>query len=175
MSYGTGTIPFIRTSDISNWELKGDPKQGVSESIYEDNRQDVKTDDIFIVRDGTYLVGTSCILTEHDTKILYCGGLYKLRVRQPDKLDPFLLLALLNTPIVRRQMRSKQFTRDIIDTLGKRLFEVVLPIPKDATLRKRIADETRKVIETRVSLRNRSKAIALEIEGTVAVAESEEE
>src|ERR1700694_870810 len=35
MAYGTGTIPFIRTSDISNWEIKTDPKQGVSEAIYE--------------------------------------------------------------------------------------------------------------------------------------------
>jgi type I restriction enzyme M protein len=175
MAYGTGTISFVRTSDISNWELKGDPKQGVSEAIYEDNKQDVQAHDIFIVRDGTYLVGTSAILTAQDTKILYCGGMYKLRVRQPEKLDPFLLLALLNTPIVRRQMRSKQFTRDIIDTLGKRLFEVVLPLPKDAKLRKRIADETRNVIETRASLRDRAKAIALEIEGTIAMAEIEEE
>lgn len=173
MAYGTGTISFVRTSDISNWELKGDPKQGVSEAIYEDNKQDVRAGDIFVVRDGTYLVGSSAILMEQDTKILYCGGMYKLRIRQPDKLDPFLLLALLNTPIVRRQMRSKQFTRDIIDTLGKRLFEVVLPLPKDAKLRKRIADETRKVIETRASLRDRAKAIALEIEGTTAVLETE--
>src|SRR6185437_3208103 len=30
MAYGTGDVPFIRTSDISNWELKGDPKQNVS-------------------------------------------------------------------------------------------------------------------------------------------------
>ena len=79
-----------------------------------------------------------------------------------------------NTPIVRRQMRFKQITRDIIDTLGKRLFEVVLPLPKDAKLRKRIADETRKVIETRASLRDRAKAIALEIEGAVAGVEAEE-
>ena len=42
---------------------------------------------------------------------------------------------------------------------------MVLPIPKDAALRKRIADETRRVIETRVQLRNRAKEIALEIEG----------
>jgi type I restriction enzyme M protein len=165
MAYGTGPIPFIRTSDISNWELKGDPKQSVSEEIYEENKQDVQAEDIFVVRDGTYLVGTSCILTKHDTRILYCGGIYKLRVRDKAKLDPYLLLALLNTPIVRRQMRAKQFTRDIIDTLGKRLFEVVLPIPKDAALRKRIADETRRVIETRVQLRNRAKEITLEIEG----------
>jgi len=165
MAYGTGPIPFIRTSDISNWELKGDPKQNVSEEIYEENKQDVQLEDIFIVRDGTYLIGTSCILTEHDTRILYCGGIYKLRVKDKKKLDPYLLLALLNAPIVRRQMRSKQFTRDIIDTLGKRLFEVMLPIPKNAETRKQIAEETRRVIETRVQLRNRAKEIASEVEG----------
>jgi type I restriction enzyme M protein len=80
-------------------------------------------------------------------------------------LDPYLLLALLNAPIVRRQMRAKQFTRDIIDTLGKRLFEVLLPIPKDAELAARIAKETRSVIDTRAKLRDRTKEIALEIEG----------
>jgi hypothetical protein len=165
MAYGTGDIPFIRTSDISNWELKGDPKQNVSEEIYEDNKQDVRAGDIFVVRDGTYLVGISCILTEEDTKILYCGGLYKLRIVKPEKMDPYLLLALLNAPIVRRQMRAKQFTRDIIDTLGKRLFEVLLPIPKDVGTCDSIAKETREVIETRAKLRDRTKEIALEIEG----------
>lgn len=165
MAYGTGDIPFIRTSDISNWELKGDPKQNVSEQIYSANKQDVRQGDIFVVRDGTYLVGVSCILTEMDTKILYCGGLYKFRVKKPDELDPYLLLALLNAPIVRRQMRAKQFTRDIIDTLGKRLFEVLLPIPKDAVTCESIAKETREVIETRAKLRDRTKEIALEVEG----------
>lgn len=165
MAYGTGDVPFIRTSDISNWELKGDPKQAVSRDIYDANQQDVKTGDIFVVRDGTYLVGTSCILTQQDTRILYCGGLYKLRVEKRGDMDPYLLLALLNAPIVRRQMRSKQFTRDIIDTLGKRLFEVLLPVPRNERLQACIAKETREVIETRAKLRDRTKEIALEVEG----------
>ena len=125
----------------------------------------MRAGDIFVVRDGTYLVGISCILTEKDNKILYCGGLYKLRIEKPEKLDPYLLLALLNAPIVRRQMRAKQFTRDIIDTLGKRLFEVLLPIPRDPALAARIAQETRNVIDTRARLRDRTKEIALEVEG----------
>jgi type I restriction enzyme M protein len=36
MAYGTGTIPFIRTSDLSNWEIKADFKHGVSEEIYDE-------------------------------------------------------------------------------------------------------------------------------------------
>jgi len=118
-------------------------------------------------------VGISCILTEKDTKILYYGGLYKLRVEKPETLDPYLLLALLNSPIVRRQMRSKQFTRDIIDTLGKRLFEVLLPIPKDDKLRAAIAKETREVVDTRAKLRDRTKEIALEVEGLDRVSEAD--
>lgn len=165
MAYGTGEIPFVRTSDISNWELKGDPKQNVSEDIYEANKQDVRSGDIFVVRDGTYLVGTSCILTAEDTRILYCGGLYKLRVERPRDLDPYLLLALLNTPIVRRQMRAKQFTRDIIDTLGKRLFEIVLPIPNDTALMGSVTETTRQVIDTRARLRDRTKEISREVQG----------
>jgi hypothetical protein len=166
MAYGTGTIPFIRTSDIANWELKGDPKQAVSDEIYADNKQDVRAGDILLVRDGTYLVGSSCILTAEDTKSLYCGGLYKFRSEKPEKLDPFLLLAILNMPIVRRQMRAKQFTRDIIDTLGKRIFEVLLPIPRDAKHRAAITSETKNLIVTRAKLRDRTKAIAREVEET---------
>lgn len=177
MAYGTGPVPFIRTSDISNWELKSDPKQNVSEELYDEfkDKLDVQAEDLFIVRDGTYLVGTSCILTEHDTRILYCGGLYKIRVAKKDQLDPYLLLALLNCPIVKRQMRAKQFTRDVIDTLGKRIFEVILPIPKDRELRKRIARETRETVLGRVALRNKAKQISLDVEGITEPAEEDQE
>ena len=177
MAYGTGSTPFIRTSDISNWELKSDPKQNVSEELYEQfkDKLDVRAEDLFVVRDGTYLVGTSCILTEHDTRILYCGGLYKIRVKKKDQLDPFLLLALLNCPIVKRQMRAKQFTRDVIDTLGKRIYEVVLPIPKDKTLRDKIARETRETVLARVVLRNKARQISLAVEGLVEPGEEDKE
>jgi len=161
LAYGTGQIPFIRTSDISNLELKHDPKQNVSEEIYTKNKQDVQVDDIFVVRDGTYLIGTSCIMTEKDTKILYCGGIFKLRILDKNKLDPYLFLTLLNCPILKKQMKSKQFTRDIIDTLGKRLFEIVLPIPKDNKLREFIAKNMREAIQNRVNFRQRAKEIVI--------------
>lgn len=174
MAYGTGNIPFVRTSDISNWEIKGDPKQGVSEDIYLQNKQDVQVNDIFVVKDGTYLVGSSCIVTAKDTKLLYCGGLYKLRVLKKADLNPYLFLTLLNTTIVRRQMKSKQFTRDIIDTLGKRIFDVRIPIPKDGAARIKIAKVAEKTVLERVALRNRAKQIVLELEGSITDDEREE-
>ena len=177
MAYGMGPVPFIRTSDISNWELKADPKQSVSEGLYDElkDQLDVRAGDIFIVRDGTYLVGTSCIVTENDSRLIYCGGIYKIRVKQPEVLDPYLLLALLNCPVVRRQMKAKQFTRDVIDTLGKRLFEVVLPIPKDAARCNEMGKITRETVDTRAELRNRARQLVLETEGIREVTEEDKE
>ena len=73
LAYGTGDIPFVRTSDISNWEINTAPKQGVSEQIYHqyNKSQNVQVGDIFLVRDGTYLIGTNCIITALDQKILH--------------------------------------------------------------------------------------------------------
>src|SRR5690606_34898593 len=67
-AYGTGEIPFVRTSDIANWEIKSAPKQGVSHEIYAEyaSSQDVQAGDILFVRDGTYLIGNNCFIQEID-------------------------------------------------------------------------------------------------------------
>lgn len=167
MAYGTGSVPFIRTSDISNWELKADPKQGVSRDLYESLREklDVRPGDILMVRDGTYLIGTSVIITDSDTEILFQSHIMKLRVRKPKELDPWLLFACLNTPVVKRQIRARQFTQDIIDTLGGRLSEIYVPIPREDADRARIAKATRQVVETREKLRQQAIDIVFGIEG----------
>lgn len=164
MAYGTGEIPFLRTSDFANWEVNHNPKQGVSEDIYQEYAigQDIKESDVLLVRDGTYLVGSSCIITGEDTKSLFCGGLFKFRVLG-GALDAYLFLGLMNSYIVKRQMRTKQFTRDVIDTLGNRIEEVVLPIPKSATLRKSISDAVRRVILSRVKARDTISRLSMEI------------
>jgi hypothetical protein len=38
-----------------------------------------------------------------------------------------LLLAILNSLIVKKQIKSKQFTQNIIDTIGNRILEIILP------------------------------------------------
>ncbi|WP_209783653.1 MULTISPECIES: restriction endonuclease subunit S [Bacillus amyloliquefaciens group] len=155
MAYGTGDIPFLRTSDFSNWEIKYNAKQGISEEIYDEYRekQDVQAEDILLVRDGTYLIGTSCIITDFNKKSLFCGGLYKIRSLDKQYLDPYLLLGLLNSYIVKRQIRTKQFTRDVIDTIGNRLDEVVLPIPKSKETRNSISEIIKETIISRILAR----------------------
>jgi type I restriction enzyme M protein len=171
MAYGTGTIPFIRTSDLSNWEIKADFKHGVSREIYEEmkHKVDVISGDILLVRDGTYLIGTSAMVTETDLPMLFQSHIYRVRVLKPSVISPWLLFVCLNTPIVKRQIRSKQFTQDIIDTIGKRFSEILIPVPKDAVVAANIGRETQEIIESRAKLRNRATAIALELQGPSSV------
>ena len=155
MAYGTGEIPFIRTSDFTNWELKADPKQSVSQEIFEEYcvKEDTRGGDILLVRDGSYLIGTTCLITTVDEKMLFCGGIYKIRSLD-SSLSPYLLLALLNSYIVKQQIRRKQFTRDVIDTLGRRLEEVLLPIPKDDSLKNAISMFVQEIISSRITDRD---------------------
>lgn len=167
MAYGTGPIPFIRTSDISNWELKADPKHGVSEELFAElgPKLDVRAGDILMVRDGTYLIGTCAMVMPADTRILYQSHLYKIRVSDSEWLDRWLFFAALNAPIVKKQIRSKQFTQDIIDTLGARLLELRIPIPRDRAAREGISGRTREVLEGRAALREAGKRLAEEVGG----------
>ena len=134
MAYGTGDIPFIRTSDIVDWELYRDPTQGVGAEVYRrfSPKGELAEDDVVVVRDGTYLVGSSALVLKEDLPALFCGGMLRLRVAKGGALNAHALLGLLNLPAVRRQMRCKQFTRDVIDTLGPRLLEVRIPAPRSA-------------------------------------------
>ena len=167
MNYGTGTIPFVRTSDISNWEVKVDPKHCVSEEVYASfaRKQNVREGDVLMVRDGTYLIGTCAYITKYDTKILFQSHIYKLRITDPDKLSPFLLLAALSSLPVRAQIKAKRVTQDIIDSLGDRIYELILPIPKDQVLRKRVQEMVKTALEERIEARELTRKACLELIG----------
>ena len=165
LSYGTGEIPFIRTSDISNWEIKTDQKHGVSEDIYNKfaAKQDVCEGDILMVRDGTYLIGTCAYISKYNTKMLYQSHLFKIRVKKPEVISPYLLLAALSCKHVIAQIQSKRFTQDIIDTLGKRVLELVLPVPKDLIVRQNIEAIVSKSIHDRIEARELARKATLMI------------
>ncbi len=176
-SYGTGNIPFIRTSDISNWELKLDPKHGVSDEVYTQyaTKQDVREGDILMVRDGTYLVGTCAFVTKFDTRIVFQSHIYKIRVNNSDRVSPYLLMAVLSSVPVRRQIRAKRFTQDIIDSLGNRIEELVLPLPKDAELRSRVTAMVEHSINDRAEAKELARQAQFEVIGRLAIGDLDPE
>ena len=175
LAYGTGPIPFIRTSDIANWEIKLDPKHSVSTEIYSGlkDRQDVRVGDILMVRDGTYLVGTCAFVSKADTAIVYQSHIYKIRCENHKRMHPHLLLAALSSPLVREQVYAKRFTQDIIDTLGARVRELQLPIPRNAARRQEIIGTVAESLAMKAKARSLARSAALKVAPNGDGAESE--
>jgi type I restriction enzyme M protein len=162
MAYGTGDIPFIRTSDMANWETKINPQHCVSKEIYEEynEKADVQAQDILLVKDGTSLIGTTCMISDYDTKMLYQSHIYKIRVEDRGELSPYELFAAFNHPVVTEQIKARQFTQQIIDSLSKeRLREVVLPIPSEEETRQEVISKIRNIVETRAELKQEARMV----------------
>ena len=130
-AYGTGEIPFVRTSDISNYEVSMDPTRGVSEEIYRQyaGQQNLAPNDILIVADGRYRIGRSAILHEHNHKCVVQSHIKIVSVQPTSPLTAIELLYLLNLPMVQHQMRNLVFIQSTLGSLGRRLYGINVPLP----------------------------------------------
>ncbi len=148
-NYGTGDVPFIRTSEVANWEIIADPTHCLSVEVYNQykDRQDIQSEDILVVNDGTYLMGRSAMITELDTKIVYQSHFRKLRVLNKNYISPYTLLGLLGLEIVQKQIEAKSFRQGTISTLGSRLKDIIIPIPKDLKLKEKMHNEIKEIID----------------------------
>lgn len=155
--YGTGDIPFVRTSDIVNWEIKADPIKAVAQEVYESykNRQDVRENDILFVNDGTFLIGRSAMVTSEDVNIIIQSHLRKIRLLKEDNFNSYYLFYLLNLGIVQQQIKNKIFTQATLSTLGNRLEDVILPIFKDKEKIELVSKKMKQIFEEKVNNKKR--------------------
>jgi len=156
-SYGTGNIPFVRTTDIVNWEIKLNPVKAVSEKIYEKYRkkQDIQVNDILFVNDGTFLIGRSAMITELDTKCVIQSHLRKIRVLDTGFISPYYLFYLLNTEIIQKQIKQQTFVQATLSTLGNRINDLILPIHTDQSEIDNISNEIKEIFKQKVLIRKR--------------------
>jgi len=150
--YGMGDIPFIRTSDIANWEIKVSPKKCVPNEIYEQykKKQDIQENDILLVTDGTFLIGNTAVVTSLDKKIIIQSHITRIRCLKPKRIHPYFLLYLLNTKTVQNQIKASTFIQATISTIGKRLYDIMLPIPKEKKAIKKIVNKIKKIIDMKI-------------------------
>ena len=131
-SYGTGDIPFVRTSDISNFEISMDPNKSVSESVYNSfkNTQQLKTGDILMVVDGRYRIGRCAILHDFTSKCIAQSHLKIISVNEEiSPINSFELLYLLSLKSVQYEIRSLVFIQSTLGSIGTRINEIKIPMP----------------------------------------------
>ena len=147
-----GEIRFIRTSDIAGHEIYEHTQKMVSEEIYQlhCDRQDLRLFDILFVKDGDNKIGETAILAaKEDLRVLVQTHFKKFR---PLKINPFLLLWLLNEDIVKKQIRQRVFNQSTLSTIGDRIGELRLPMPTSKQRENSIARKMERIILTRRQL-----------------------
>ena len=143
---GMGDIPYIRVSDIVNWELYRNPTSAVPRHIYEAKKGGsgvtLKPRDIVFVRRGSYRIGTVAMASRYDSEVLLTRELVVMRIIQPNNdygIDPYYLLYLLSHQYTQRQISQKVFIDTTLPNIGGRWKELLLPVQTNAADRARIS------------------------------------
>ncbi|QEE62627.1 N-6 DNA methylase [Salinibacterium sp. dk2585] len=161
-AYGTGDIPFIRTSDIGNFEIHTDPTKSVSEATYDkfQKSQNLRAGDVLMVVDGRYRIGSAAMVSERTRRSVVQSHLRILSLSDSSRLDSYALLYALTLPSVRRRVRDLVFVQSTLGTLGKRVLELEIPLLVGDGPWLRNIDEFRNVLQQRDVLLGKLNATA---------------
>ncbi len=153
-------VPFIRTSDLVNYEVDQFPDFYIPEEIYQELKQDIKASDVLFTKDGK--IGMTGMITKND-KVIIASGISRLRLKAEAKkynLTPeylFLTLSLKETglyPSIRRTVIASTLPH----LREERLREFEIPI-----LEKNSIDEITKLVKEAFELKDEKKKLINEV------------
>ncbi len=163
--YGLGDIPFIRTSEINNWEINLNSYKKTSEEVYLNykHKQNIEVGDILLVKDGgPNLIGKTAYITELDTKVIIQSHIFQIKtLKNEENIDSYLLLYLFNLDVVQKQIQAITFVQGTIATIGNRIMEIILPVPSEISKRNEISSYIKKIIKDKTEIRKRIKNVSL--------------
>jgi type I restriction enzyme S subunit len=152
-------VPFIRTSDLLNYDIDLYPDYYIDKAIHGDIKQDIQKNEILLTKDGK--IGLVAMTTSFDKCILGSGVLRI--VPKEDKIDAhYLFIALSIKEIGLYQAIQRTVVASTMPHLREdRINDFKIPILKDQAKiieltksafelkdeKKKIIDETRLVIE----------------------------
>ena len=86
-------MPFIRTSDLFNYDLDPYPDFFVTKHIYDEINQNIGKEEILFTKDGK--IGISAMTTEYD-KCILGSGILRI-IPKKEKINPYYLFIALST------------------------------------------------------------------------------
>lgn len=122
--------PFIRTSDIVNWEVDLYPDYYISQNDLVDVKQNVKVNDVIFTKDGK--IGCVGLITDADNVVL-SSGIEILRVKdsaKKERITPEYLFTALSIPEIGKYAASRRtvIASTIPHLREERLKDIEIPI-----------------------------------------------
>lgn len=151
-------VPFIRTTDLVNYEADQLPDFYIPEEIYQELKQDINAGDILFNNDGK--IGLVAMLTPQD-KVIIQSHIRRLRLKAEAKkynLTPeYLFLVLTMKEVAGYQSEKYTVIQSTIPTISNRLLDFRIPI-----LDKNSIDEITKLVKEAFKLKDEKKKLIKE-------------
>lgn len=153
-------VPFVRTSDIVNYEIDLYPDFFIPKEIYEELEQGLQSGDVLFTKDGK--IGTVGMITEYD-KAIISSGFVGLRLNKNAEkygiTSEYLFLALSIKEIGIFASKRRTVIASTIPHLREdRLKEIEIPILDKATL-----NEITNLVKQAFQLKDEKKRLIKEV------------
>ncbi len=155
-------IPFIRTSDIVNYEVDNYPDFFIPDEIFQELNQDLQPSDILFSKDGS--IGNVAMITKSD-KVIVSSGFSVLRVKKGSEIDPYYIFCALSLPEIGDYQAKKRtvIASTIPHLRPDNLFKLKIPIlPKNN--RDEISEILKIAFEKKASRKELLDRIKIELE-----------
>jgi len=153
-------IPFIRTSDLVNYEVDQFPDFYIPEEIYQELKQDIKAGDVLFNNDGK--IGLVAILTPQDKVILQSHikriRLNKEAIEKYKFTQEYLFLVLTIKEVAQYQAERYTVIQSTIPTISNYILDFEIPI-----LDKISINEITKLVKEAFELKDEKKKLMNEV------------
>lgn len=155
-----GDVPFVRTSDIVNFEADQYPDFFIPKEIYEELKQDIKTGDVLFNNDGK--IGLVALLTPQD-KVILQSHIKRIRLKKEANekygfTQEYLFLFLTIREVAGYQAERYTVIQSTIPTVSNHILDFEIPIiDKDSI------DEITMFVKEAFELKDEKKKLISEV------------
>lgn len=128
-----GDIPYIKVSDLRAGLVNINPTNRIPVSVakrfWGGNESGLKAFDLLSPERTSRNIGEFCVLLPGQERVVMTKEIIVMRPGPKAEFDPFYLIWALSLKIVRDQWRRVIFMQTNREDVGKRYFEILVPVP----------------------------------------------
>jgi type I restriction enzyme M protein len=154
--HGHGNVPYIKVTDIKNWQINENPEYMIPENIATKLRKNKKLQpfDLVTPTRASQNIGLFGVIMPWQTNVILTREIHVWRVRKDAKtIDPFLLLNLMSLKVVHDQFNFLVLMQTNREDLSDRYKELLLPIPSEEKTREKWSVPIRNYFEMQIKSR----------------------
>ena len=136
---GRGTVPYVKVSDIKNWRIIENSKYAIPPKEADRLRGDrsLQPFDLVTPTRASKNIGLLGVIMPWQTSVVLTKEIAVIRIGHTTRLTPWLVLVMMSLSVVNDQFRYLVLMQTNREDLGRRIQEVMLPIPNDRAIRER--------------------------------------